>query len=142
PYLAFPADFQWTVCDVPAVALAGTALAAHRNAANLRFVSDAAAADGQDLLLCSGSLQYIEPALAAQLAPLRQRPKHVVVNASPFHDGDTFFTLNSIGTAYCPYKVASLPEFVAAMDGIGYDLVDRWTIPGKACIVPLHPERS
>lgn len=141
-YLSFPADFVWTVCDVAAVARAGAALAQEKGAGNLRFVTDVAAVDGQDLLMCSGSLQYIEPALSAQLRPVARKPKHVVVNAAPYHDGRTFFTLNSIGTAFCPYKVQNLGAFVAGMSQLGYELVDRWTIPGKGCVVPLHPELS
>jgi putative methyltransferase (TIGR04325 family) len=141
-YLQWPADFVWTVCDVPAVAKSGTELAAEKKAANLKFVTSITAVDGQDLLMCSGSLQYIEPSLHEELRPLARKPKHVVINGVPYYDGRTFFTLNSIGTAFCPYKIQNLAEFTAGMGQLGYELVDRWTIPGKECIVPLHPEHS
>jgi putative methyltransferase (TIGR04325 family) len=141
-YLTFPADFVWTVCDVPAVARAGTELATEKGARNLKFVTSITAVDGNDLLMCSGSLQYIEPSLHEELRPLARKPKHVVINGVPYYDGRTFFTLNSIGTAFCPYKIQNLSEFVTGMGQLGYELVDRWTIPGKECIVPLRPEHS
>jgi putative methyltransferase (TIGR04325 family) len=141
-YLSVPGDFVWTVCDVPAVATAGTELARENGAQNLKFVTSITAVDGQDLLMCSGSLQYIEPSLHTQLQPLARRPRHVVINGVPYHDGKTFFTLNSIGTAFCPYKIQNFAEFVAGMGQLGYELVDRWSIPGKECIIPLHSQHS
>jgi len=31
-----------------------------------------------------------------------------------------------IGFAICPYRIAAAPEFVAAMQALGYEIVDRW----------------
>jgi putative methyltransferase (TIGR04325 family) len=142
PFVRFPDGFVWTVSDVPAIARAGAALARERGAANLRFVSDFAAVDGQDLLFCSGSLQYIDDSLATLLGRVARRPRHVLVNTTPFDEGPTFYTLNSIGTAFCPYKVQNYAEFAAGMTQLGYEVVHRWSIPGKNTTIPMHPERS
>lgn len=142
-YLPFPAEFVWTVCDVPHVARAGADLARERGEEQrLRFVTDFSEVAGRSILFCSGSLQYIEEHLDLKLERVSNRPPHVVINDAPFGQGPTFFTLNSIGTALCPYKIQNREEFLTGMQRLGYELVDQWTIPNKTCIVPLHPERS
>jgi len=142
PFLRWPDGSSWTVCDLPAMVRAGRELSEERRTQNLRFVTDFAEVNGKDLLLCSGSLQYMEEPLATQLGRVAQRPPHVILNVTPLSDGPTFFTLNSIGTAFCPYKVQNFAELVSQMGTVGYELVDHWTVDSKMCIVPLHPERS
>jgi len=53
-----------------------------------------------------------------------------------------FFTLNNIGTAYLPYRVASRAEFVASVKGRGYRLVDEWQNIGKRLELPFEPGLS
>ncbi|MES1204668.1 MAG: TIGR04325 family methyltransferase [Pseudomonadota bacterium] len=140
--LAFPPGFVWTVCDVPAVVLAGEALRQQQTAAGLRFVTDFAAAEGHDVLLCSGSLQYIERPLAALLQPLARRPPHLLINTTPFSDRATFFTLNNIGSAFCPYKIQNAGAFIEELQRLGYRLKDRWENPGKRCQIPFHADHD
>lgn len=135
-----PADLRWTVYDVPAVAAQGTEIAAARGAATqLRFTTSfPEAASMADILLASGSLQYLPQTLWEMLAPLERRPQRLVINTTPVHPLVSFFTLNSIGTAFCPYRVMKESELIDGLAAIGYRLRDRWTNPGKALKVPFH----
>lgn len=141
-YLDYPPDLRWTVCEVPAVAEAGRALAAERGTSSLSFVTDSAAADGADLFYSSGALQFIEPSLPDLLEPLAHPPAHVLVNSTSYWDKPTFYTLQNSGTAFCAYKVEHLPSLLDHMSRIGYRLVDRWLNPAKSCVVPHHPDHA
>ena len=141
-YLDYPAGLRWTVCDMPAVAAEGEALARTRDASGLAFTSDSAQADGADVLLASGSLQYIPEPLDALLARLARAPRHVVVNQLPVHPGRGFVTLQNIGVAFCPYRVAAADALPAALAGLGYELVDRWEDPSRRTAVPYHAETT
>jgi putative methyltransferase (TIGR04325 family) len=141
-YLDFDARLDWTVCDVPAVVASGRALLAETKASRLEFTSEFGEVSGKSLLLCSGSLQYIEPSLPALLEPVSSLPRHVLINSTPVSELATYFTLNNIGTAFCPYKVQNRDELVAGMKSRGYALIDAWENPGKRCFIPLHPEHS
>jgi putative methyltransferase (TIGR04325 family) len=137
-YLSFPESLRWTVCDVPAVVQAGTALAAQERVTALHFATDFSVVDGSDVLFCSGSLQYVEASLASMLENIRHKPKHVLINSTPMTERAEFFTVNNIGTAFCPYKIQNENEFVAQMRRVGYDVVDRWENHGKTCTIPYH----
>lgn len=58
------------------------------------------------------------------------------------YDGPTIYTLQNIGTVFCPYKVFNGTEFVEQLQALGYKLLDTWKIPGKGCHIPYHPEHS
>jgi putative methyltransferase (TIGR04325 family) len=141
-YVELDARVDWTVCDVPAVVASGRELLTKFGAARLGFTSDFGEVNGKSLLLCSGSLQYIEPSLPTLLEPLAARPRHVLINSTPVSALPTYFTLNNIGTAFCPYKVQNRSELVQGMKSRGYALTDSWENPGKRCFIPLYPEHS
>jgi putative methyltransferase (TIGR04325 family) len=140
--LSMPTDLNWTVCDVPAVIQRGQSAAAKRDPrGNLRFTSDYAVVEGFDLLFASGVVQYLPMTLQEWLGPIRARPGRIIFNTTAIHPSKSFFTLNSIGTAYCPYRVTSEPDFLAQMAALGYEKVDQWTTPGKGSLrLPLDPE--
>ncbi len=140
-YLSIPENYSWTVCDVPAVAAAGAELAA-REGAPIKFVSSLRDAGAHDILFCSGSLQYLEASLAEMLAELDGLPRHVVVNSTPMSDLPEYFTVNNIGTAFCPYKIQNVARFTEDMQRLGYEVVDRWQNLGKACPIPFYPQHS
>lgn len=141
-YLAFPAELHWTVCDVPAVAQAGTALARERGPKGLTFTTQLADAEGADVFFASGSLQYVETPLAAMLQGLAHPPRHLLINLLPLHPSQECVTLQSIGTAFCPYAVFHREAFVRQLTLLGYTLVDAWDNPDKSCDIPFHPEAS
>jgi putative methyltransferase (TIGR04325 family) len=138
-YLEHPTGLRWTVYDVPAVRQAGAELAARRGDAHaLRFVESPAAATGCDVYLAIGSLQYVEASLGALLRALPQPPAHVLVNEFTAYPGRSVVTLQSVGTAFCPYKFVNRDAFVQDVQAAGYELADAWSNPEKACRVPFE----
>jgi putative methyltransferase (TIGR04325 family) len=130
PYLAPDHMPDWTVCDVPAVVEEGAARAAAEGETALHFTTEFADASGADVLLVAGALQYIEPPLDTLVGALAEPPKYVILNKLPTTARE-HITLQNIGVAYCPYRIAargSLPGLLAA---VGYDQVDEWENPGE-----------
>lgn len=137
--LDMPQDLRWTVVDVPAVAERGRALSQELGGgAQLAFSSDLAEADGADVLYASGSLQYLPQTFAQLLAGWPRKPRRMVINATPLHRERSFYTINSIGTAFCPYRIASEGEFIAAATASGYRLRDRWIDTAKQVRLPFE----
>jgi putative methyltransferase (TIGR04325 family) len=142
-YIAYPNGLSWIVHDVPAVMEAGRKFAEGRDQdRRLSFSESFDGADGKDILFALGSLQYLEETLAERLARLKNMPRHLILNLTPLHHKHSYFTLQSIGTAFCPYRVTSVGEFLKGLDALGYKLVDQWENPDKKCEIPFHPEYS
>jgi putative methyltransferase (TIGR04325 family) len=143
PYLDYSDAGRWLVCDVPAVAAAGQRMAARNGSApRLSFCDRFEQAEGMDVLLALASLQYLRETLADRLKNLTSAPTHLILNAVPLHPRYSYFTLQSIGTAFCPYRITAVEEFLAPYADLGYTLVDRWENPDKRCAIPFHPDRS
>ena len=141
-FLGFPKDIDWLVCDVPAVTRAGVALAREKNRPQISFTNARADASGRDLLLASGSLQYIDEHLASILARIPDKPAHIMVNLLPVHAEHEFVTLNSIGVAICPYTIHQHRRFIESVCAQGYTLIDAWENPGKQCHIPFFDAYS
>lgn len=136
---AFPPDLRWQVIDMPAVAARGRAFAETQGAPEqLLFTDRLADADGSDVLYCSGALQYLPQSLDEILRDFARRPRRIVVNTTPLHPERSFFTLNSIGTACCPYRVVARPRFIEAVCACGYRLRDAWQNIGKSMRIPFE----
>lgn len=56
--------------------------------------------------------------------------------------GQDYFTLQSIGTAFCPYRIAAYAPFLEGFTRLGYQIVDRWQNPDKHCQIAFEPEHS
>jgi putative methyltransferase (TIGR04325 family) len=140
PLLSDVPGLSWLVCDVPAVIQRGRSAAAKRDTAGcLAFTSDYAEVGGCDILFASGVVQYLPMTMLEWLGPIASKPRRIIFNTSAIHPKLDFFTLNSIGTAYCPYRVTSEASFMSQMTRLGYHLVDRWTTPGKGALeLPLE----
>jgi putative methyltransferase (TIGR04325 family) len=137
--MRMPDSLRWLVVDMPTVAELGRRIAGEWNAPPcLGFSSDLREADGTDVLFCSGSLQYLPQSLAEILDAMERRPKRIIINTTPIHESRSFFTLNSMGTAICPYRVAQRKAFVDAIRERGYRLRDDWRNIGKAMTLPFH----
>lgn len=144
-YLKFSPNLRWTVCDVPQVVKAGREYAESRQDTQISFTSDFAAADGQEVLLTAGALQCIETPLASILAPLAQKPKHLLINRTPLFDGPEFFTLQKIGGLINPYHIFSRKAFLESLEALGYRLVDAWEVTETycgTCVIPFHPDKT
>jgi len=142
-YLRYPEGLRWRVLDVPAVNAAGTAFAReHDKAGRLDFTDRPTDADGYDIVFASGSLQYLDYTLADLIGQLKQPPRHLVINLMPIHMSESFFTLQNMGTAFCPYRVMSEREFIDGLKARGYALQDRWENPDRRCKIAFRPEHS
>jgi len=141
-YLSFREDLLWEVCDVPAVVAAGRDVAVARGVKGLTFTTDPGSAGYADLFFSSGALQYMEWFLPEFLAGLPRQPENVVLNLLPLSDTETYFTIQNIGTAFCPYRIQQREGFFAGMAKLGYVLVDHWQNAEKACCIPFHPKHS
>ena len=139
-HMPFPDLLRWTVCDVPAVVARGRELAAARDVGpQLAFTTDLRAASGHDVLYASGSLQYLPMRLGELLGAMARRPRRIVLNITAVHPTRTYVTLNSIGTAVCPYRVQARDELVAEVTAFGYTRRDEWDNPGKQLDLPFAP---
>ena len=71
--LKYPDGLNWTVCDVPAIAKAGEKLAQDLNSSlSLSFTTEFIEANGKNIFIASGSLQYVD-SLACLLACLLRK---------------------------------------------------------------------
>ncbi len=135
-YLTFRDDFAWTVCDVPSTVDAGIALARARGESRLNFTTRLDDAAGSDVILATGSLQYIERPISNLLASLPSLPSHVLINETPTHASREIITLQNIGVAICPYRIARHGALVASITSLGYELVDSWEDPVRRTQIP------
>lgn len=139
-YIDYPADISWRVHDVPAVMDAGRQWAReHDPLERLGFADHPKDADGCDLLITTGALQYLEYSLPELLQGLAHAPADVLVNLVPMHLQQGYFTLQNLGIAICPYRVMCLPEFVDEMAALGYDMVDQWELVERHIRIPFEP---
>ncbi|HEV2622543.1 MAG TPA: TIGR04325 family methyltransferase [Frateuria sp.] len=137
-YRAFPVDLQWTVSDLPTTMDAGRAWAqAHDPAGRLSFADDKQRADGQDVLLVLGAMQYFDYDFASWLRTLSRPPAHLLVNLTPMHPTRDFHTLQNMGFACVPYRIHARPAFLEAMARLGYRVVDAWRNDDRRCRIPF-----
>ena len=143
PLLDLSPSCRWVVVDVPKVVDLGRRLATEQGIeARLQFANSLTEVSACDLLLASGSLQYLPRTLPDLLEELEALPLRVIVNTTPIHRARSFFTLNSIGTAVCPYRVTARDEMVRTMCALGYELRDTWLNRSKEMPLPFSPELS
>jgi putative methyltransferase (TIGR04325 family) len=142
-YLTYPDDLTWTVVDVPAVVKRGQELAAERGRSQLRFTSDPASVGRHDILLASGSPQYLEsPDLFETIGSVGRLPDHLVLNRIPIHDRFTYVTLQYIVTAFCPYRIFRRADFLEGAQARGYDVVDEWENLEHSSMQPFDSDHS
>ncbi len=142
-FIQYPETFLWRVIDVPAAAQKGREFAQTRNTgAALEFSDQIADADGVDVFFVSGALQYLPQTLADILKSFQNLPKRIIINTTPVHPRHSYFTLNSIGTAYCAYRVQAHDEFVESIKACGFRMRHEWQNTSKNLDLPLNPEMS
>ena len=141
--IAWPDDLSWTVHDVPAVMASGRAEALKRDPARRLTFSDGfeAAADA-DVLFTAGCVQFLEPTLAERVASLPRRPPWILVNLLPLHPARTYWTVQSTGPCFCPYRIEHTASFFADLERLGYRVEDRWENLDKSCRVAFEPAHS
>jgi putative methyltransferase (TIGR04325 family) len=142
-YLDYPPTLRWRVHDVPAVMAQGREFAREKDKEGfLGFADDFAEASGMDIVTAQGSLQYLPDTLPERLERLPKPPPHLILNLTPLHERVSYFTLQSIGAAYCPYRITAIADFLRGYEALGYRVVDSWENPDKKCEIPFHEDHS
>lgn len=143
-FIRYPHSVGWKIYDVPAVVKRGRELATkHGCYDRLTFTTDFRDAEGTDILFASGSIQYLPITLGGLLRNIDKKPKYILVNLLPLHQEETYFTVQSIGTAFCPYRIESRSSFTDGLSELGYQLMDQWENLDKRCDIPFeHPSYS
>ena len=140
-FIKYPSNFKWTVYDVDAVRKEGRSYASSVGADKIDFSDTIDDFDGYDVLFVSGSLQYIDFDLAKSIGTKSSPPKYILLSI-PLTNEKTFYTVNSIGTAFCAYVLRNDKEFISSFEDLGYVVKDRWNIHGKNCEIPFYPNHS
>ena len=139
-YIPYPENLQWTICDLPEAVKVGEEMRQRTHCPGLSFTTDLTSVESADIFLTCGAIQYMEPSLPNLLNQLKTQPRHLIVQRVAFYDGEEYFTLQNLWGSYTPYKIQNDARFVAALESLGYELIDRWRID-RPCIIPFHPER-
>lgn len=136
-YLDLPADFVWTVQELPGVCAQGRAIAAARGETRLRFETDSALGPSTETLLVSGALHYWAEPLGALLDGAEARPRHVLVNRTPLSQGRTFHVVQDAGDFLVAATIHDAAQLRADMAARGYQLVDSWRCEDLSLHTPL-----
>jgi putative methyltransferase (TIGR04325 family) len=139
-YVKLPAGLDWLVCDVPAIVEVGRERAVQEHGDGLRFTTEFSDADGADILITAGTLQFIKEPLAAKLGALKAAPPYLLINRVPAWNGEHFYTLHQIGDFFCPYQIFNRQEFIDSVTKLGYRLVDSWDCPESTLSIRLKPK--
>ena len=139
---AFP-DLLWRVQDVPAMVARGRELSNQRgDSARLQFTDRFDDGEGLEVLFASGVLQYLPRTLGDLLSGFQRLPRRVVINTVAIHAQHEFFTVNSLGTAFCPYRVQTQAGLIRGLTARGYRLRESWINPDKPLTIPHRPDYS
>ena len=137
-----PERLRWTIVDVPSVTREGERLARERGRTNLHFANELTqVSTGCDILLASGSLQYLHGALLPEringMAPL---PRHVIINKTPVREGgDGYVTLQNLGVSLAPYRIHARHELITPLERMGYEVVATWR-KDRQVVIPGRPD--
>ena len=138
PYLDLD-RLQWVVYDLPALVRAGRAQQRPQDR-TLSFVERPEEAPSADVLLASGLLPYLREPFEELVGRLASRPRHILLNKVVTRDGPTVVTLENFGLAEVPYQIRNVYEVPAALQTLGYEILDEWTIDQLAHRIQTHPE--
>jgi putative methyltransferase (TIGR04325 family) len=139
-FIPFPAGLKWQVCDLPEAVKAGSEILNYIDSPGLSYTTKTEEAEGAEIYITCGSLQYIEPSLADLLGQLTALPRHLIVHHVPFYDGEEYFTWQNLLESYVPYKIQNRDRFLRSLSALGYELMDNWEVD-RTCRIPFHPER-
>lgn len=140
--LQCPEGMRWTIVDVPSVTRAGEQLARERTRTNLHFATDLSQASSDcDILLASGSLQYLHGALLPErVGGMTPLPRHIIINKTPVREaGDGYVTVQNLGVSLAPYRIHARHELIAPLERMGYQLVATWRKDRKV-VIPNHAD--
>ncbi|MEL7311441.1 MAG: methyltransferase, TIGR04325 family [Pseudomonadota bacterium] len=133
--LELPEAFVWTVCDLPELVEQGRRLS--EDLPQLEFTTRFEDAEGSDVLLASGVLQYADFDLKDLLETLQRRPQHLLINKLPTHASPDQYTLENLHYSVVPYRVFDEKRFLQGIVSLGYELMDRWIVYESSVRVPF-----
>jgi putative methyltransferase (TIGR04325 family) len=135
---------DWLVYETPAMVRAGRQRALADGLGNLGFIEyeDLGNAPPCQIALASGLLQYLEMPFSNLITCLPVRPPHLILNKVATWDGRTVVMLEDFGVAEVPYQVRNQAEFVKSIQGLGYEILDEWTLPEFSHSIEGAGERS
>lgn len=140
-FVNFPKALQWTVCELPEFCRRGEQIAKERGLDCLHFTEDFRQADGAQIFLTCGTLQYLEKPLSAMLSRLAAKPRHLIIQRVPLYDGPSFYTVQNIGYAFCAYHIQNKRDLFESLSRQGYRLIDSWS-DSRTSRIPFHPART
>lgn len=140
-YVPYPEGLHWQVCDLETMMKQGASLAEKRGATTLSFTPEFSRSSECNILISCGTLQYIEEDMVANLAKQTRKPRHVLINNIPMHDGAEYFTVQSSTHSLNPYRIFDRQKFISGFEKIGYELVDIWHCNREEHIL-FHPEKK
>ena len=73
-------------------------------------------------------MPYLDEPLVDLVRRLRVPPRHILLNKEVTLDGPTVVTLENFGMAEVPYQIRNGGEVPAALEALGYDIIDSWNI--------------
>lgn len=135
----YPEHLSWLICDVPEAVKKGMELIEKFESPGLSYTSNFMDAEGSEILITCGALQYVEASLAGLVGRLTTKPKHILINRVPLYDGETYITLQNITTSVCPYKIQNKTEFIDSLQILGYELIDSWELE-RSCVIPFRQD--
>jgi putative methyltransferase (TIGR04325 family) len=142
-YIPLPVGFCWIVHDLPATMEIGRQIAQQNSVSQqLVFSPDFNVVESAGILLASGCLHYFDDSLPAMLRPLKTRPRHVLINRTPFTEGPPISTVQETQFATLGCKLHNLSSVVNEMQSLGYTLIDQWQMYDLRLILPIYPESS
>ncbi|PSB59228.1 methyltransferase, TIGR04325 family [Chamaesiphon polymorphus] len=149
-YLSYPPAMQWLICDVPAAVKVGNELLKKFSSPGLSYTTNIADAEGFDIFITCGTLQYLESSLSELLSQLQSKPQHLIINHVPFYNGEEYVTLQNLLivdsvnktqiASYTPYKIQNRTNFIDSIEKLGYELADNWQ-QNRTCYIPFEPKR-
>ena len=141
-YLTFPSALRWIVSEQPHVVRFAESLHPEHRSEGLSFVTDWADADGSDIFLAAGCIQYLERPLAEHLRGLKELPRHLLLNKVPLYERETKVTLQNTGRSITPLWLYKRGPFIDSFKTLGYRVVDEWNCPRRGIEIPFHSVRT
>jgi putative methyltransferase (TIGR04325 family) len=139
-YTPLPEGATWTVVELSLIVAQGRQIAKREGAQSLSFTTAIGAPDQCDILIASGSLQYMASSVPGLLELRPELPRWILLNKLPFTQGPEFWSLDNFGPAIAPYRIFNEQSFLAYFVSCGYIIRDSWQIAEIKCDIPFHPE--
>jgi putative methyltransferase (TIGR04325 family) len=134
---------HWTVSELPDVVERGIRKATEHGASSLRFTEKLSDCAEHNVFLAAGSFHYWEKDLRQLEQESHALPEHVLINRSPLRPkGKAYITIQTPGAWRVPCLVRTKQQLVSEFEGLGYRLVDDWSVPEKTLALPFFPDHT